>query len=152
MIEYFFEIIVKEFKTQIIIEADGFKGKEKELKKIANNINIGEKKKLLLVLLKFIELDEFKKQLDSSTEYFFKNLIKNPVKFADAKPVEEKNFHETLANRIYYIRNALIHRKEMHKKKYLPSKNEHREELKLEIPIIKAIATQIILEYSISSK
>ena len=151
VIEYFFEIVTKECKPSQCVIPNGFKGNEEELKiffkKIFIKNNIGEKNQLLLVLLKFIELNELKNQLDSVTKYFYIRL-KNPIKFAEAKPIEEGNFHETLANRIYKIRNALVHRKEDHKEKYLPFNREHRQELNDEIPIIRAIATQIILKYS----
>lgn len=148
IMEYFYEIVFEEFKTRKVDKNEGFKGKGNELKNIVKNKNLNEKKKLFLVLLKFIELDELKEQLDVLGKDFYTHLTNDFVKFANAKPVNEENFHETLADRIYTIRNALVHRKENHKEKYLPYKTEHKEELKMEIPIIKAITTQIILENS----
>lgn len=145
VIEYSFEIVIKEFKSPVILIPKGFKENEEEIKFFINQ-NLGDGKKLFLVLLKYIELNELKKQLNNVSTNYFDNLTKHSVKFADAKPIEEKNFYETLTNRIYVIRNALVHRKENHKLKYLPFNIEHREELKKEIPIIRAIATQIILK------
>jgi hypothetical protein len=151
VVEYFFEIVTKECKPSQCVIPIGFKGNEEELKNFIKKIfikkNIGEKNQLLLVLLNFIEQNELKNQLDSVTKNFYEQL-KRPLKFAEADPIDEKNFHETLTNRIYTIRNALIHRKEQYKKKYLPFNMEHRQELTNEIPIIRAIATQLILKSS----
>jgi hypothetical protein len=105
----------------------------------------GEKRELKSVLRKFISLDKFKEELKFYDEYSY--FINNGVKFANAKPIGN-DFYETLAERIYAVRNALVHRKEEYDYKYLPFKWDHRKELQIETILMRIIATQIILNSS----
>ena len=80
---------------------------------------------------------------------YYNYLTTEKVNFASAEPLDDKNFISSLGNRIYDVRNAIVHRKEdknIHK--YLNYKIEDEQELKLELPLIRLIAEQIIIKYS----
>jgi hypothetical protein len=52
-----------------------------------------------------------------------------------------------LSNRIYNVRNALIHSKEGEKRRYVPF-SENENELRKELPLIRLVAEQIIINSS----
>jgi hypothetical protein len=54
---------------------------------------------------------------------------------------------DTLSNRIYNVRNALIHSKEGEKRRYVPF-SENENELRKELPLIRLVAEQIIINSS----
>jgi len=108
-----------------------------------------EEEELKFVLKKYITLNDLKKELETYEKDYYNHLQTKRVEFADANPIKDENFYETLSERIYKIRNSLVHRKESYKeKKYLPFKKEHINELRREILLMRTIATQIILKNS----
>lgn len=147
IIEYYFNLIMKEFrdKTKFIIPE--FQGSEKDFKNIfldGNNLN-REKIQLELVLRKFIDQKILQEELENY--YGFSYFTTNEVRFANADPIGN-DFYKSLAKRIYSVRNALVHRKEEHKSKYLPFREDHTSELRKENTLMRAIANQIILKSS----
>ena len=146
--EYFFKIIEKEFKESIILKTVKFSGSEEEFKKIIWNGRLKEEKMLQLVFRRFLEEILLKDELFFMKEDYYSYLENNNVKFADANKIDDNKFYESLAGRIYKTRNALVHRKESTKAKYLPFKKEHKEELRKELLLMKVIANQIIIKYS----
>ena len=108
-----------------------------------------EKTGLLLCLKKYVPDIEILRNsinaIDVSAIDYYKT---NDVSFADeAKPI---NFNDTseaiytiLRNRVYSVRNAIVHSKEGKKLRYEPFK--HDKELSKEIPLIRAIAEEIII-------
>jgi len=140
IIEYFFDSIY-----------------EREIKDLCKNQNIKEliklirkykeeEEKLKLVLENFIEFknlqDYFLKSYNKkSWEYYFRE----KVDFVNKDTILDKNnFIKTLAKRIYYTRNAIVHSKESFPSRYNPFKDS--EALAREIPLIQSIAELIILK------
>jgi hypothetical protein len=74
-------------------------------------------------------------------------LQNNKVKFANADKLDDSNIYNTLAKRIYSIRNSLVHSKEGEKPIFEPF-SKHEEELRKEIPLIKLLSEQIIIKSS----
>ncbi|EMS73466.1 hypothetical protein [Ruminiclostridium cellobioparum] len=108
-----------------------------------------EKTGLLLCLKKFIPNVEVLKNaihaIDSSAIDYYKN---NNVLFADEGKII--NFDDisdviyvAIRNRVYSVRNAIVHSKEGEKLRYEPFK--HDKDLSKEIPLIRAIAEEIII-------
>ena len=52
-------------------------------------------------------------------------------------------FYTVVRNRIYSVRNAIVHSKEGEKLRYEPFK--HDKELAKEVPLIRAVAEEIII-------
>lgn len=111
-----------------------------------------ERTGLLLCLKKFIpDVENLKNAInaiDSSALGYYKN---NNVPFADEGKII--NFEDTsdaiytvIRNRIYSVRNAIVHSKEGDKLKYEPFK--HDKDLSKEIPLIRAVAEEIIISYA----
>lgn len=108
-----------------------------------------EKTGLLLCLKKYIpDIEALKtsiSSIDSTAIDYYKN---NNVSFADEGKIV--NFDDTsegiyiiIRNRVYSVRNAIVHSKEGEKLRYEPFK--HDKELSKEIPLIRAIAEEIII-------
>lgn len=108
-----------------------------------------ERSGLLLCLKKFIpDLAVLKNNinsLDSSAVDYYSN---NKVSFADESV--EINFNESsetvytkIRNRVYAVRNAIVHSKDGEKLRYEPFK--HDKELSKEIYLIRSIAEEIII-------
>jgi len=57
--------------------------------------------------------------------------------------LKNKNVFERIARRIYTIRNSIVHSKETYTSRFRPFENE--EELIKEIPLIRLIAEDIII-------
>ena len=108
-----------------------------------------EKTGLLLCLKKYIPDIEILRStidsIDSSAIDYYQN---NNVSFADeGKKVDFDNALETvyatIRNRVYSVRNAIVHSKEGERLRYEPFK--HDKELSKEIPLMRAIAEEIII-------
>ena len=108
-----------------------------------------ERTGLLLCLKKYIPDIEILRNsvnsLDVSAIDYYKN---EDVSFADgAKPINFDDTSEvlyaTIRDRVYSVRNAIVHSKEGKKLRYEPFK--HDKELSKEIPLIRAIAEEIII-------
>ncbi|RKG40846.1 hypothetical protein [Acinetobacter rongchengensis] len=119
---------------------------------IDDDLNYNEFDSLKLCLKKYIKIKE--DILDKITAYkpelidFYKN---NTVYFSEGDKVnlnnnDELNVISTLAKRIYYTRNSLVHSKDGEKKKYEPFK--HDKYLIKEIPLLRFIAESIITQES----
>lgn len=152
--EYFFNIIEEEFKENINLNVTNkFNGSEQEFKKIILADTLNEKKLLQLVFRRFIDKKMFKDELKSMKPEYYKYLKTHGVEFTsktkDNTKLNDNDFYRTLTERIYTIRNALVHRKEGAKEpKYLPFKKEHKDELRKELLLMKVIANQIIIKSS----
>lgn len=104
---------------------------------------------MLLCLKKYIpDLDTLKTSIitiDSSAVEYYKN---NHVEFAcesksiNFEDVPEKAYSD-IRDRIYAVRNAIVHSKEGDKLRYEPFK--HDKQLAKEIPLIRSVAEEIII-------
>ena len=108
-----------------------------------------EKQGLLLCLNKYISsIDDLKRSIndiDASAIDYYQN---NDVSFADgAKSISFNDAPEStftvIRNRVYSVRNAIVHSKDGESSRYEPFK--HDKELSKEIPLIRAIAEEIII-------
>lgn len=111
-----------------------------------------EKTGFLLCLKRYIpDLDVLKttiNTIDSSALDYYKT---TEVSFTDAGckvnfDANSDNIYANIHNRVYSIRNAIVHSKEGERLKYEPFK--HDRELAKEIPLIRAIAEEIIINTS----
>lgn len=108
-----------------------------------------EKNALYLCLKTYIKekdlLIDFINEIDSSAIEFYTN---NDVSFADdGKRINfqlmDDEFFTQLRNRIYSVRNSIVHSKEGEKLRFEPFK--HDKDLQKEIPLIRAVAEQVII-------
>ncbi len=108
-----------------------------------------ERNALLLCLKKYVaDLDELKSLLSSLETNILDYYANNAVPFADeggkidftASPEE---VYAALQRRIYSVRNAIVHSKEGEKLRYEPFK--HDKYLAKEIPLIRAVAEEIVI-------
>lgn len=164
VIEYFFEFISErdifsEITSTITdpnfspYKNESLKMFYKKIKKkimAQKNEDIGnERNALFLCLREYIkdinDLVELIKKTDTGALEHYKN---NDVVFADnGKKIDFSLtgdiLYKNICNRIYAVRNAIVHSKEGEKLKYTPFK--HDKELLMEIPLVKAIAELVII-------
>lgn len=108
-----------------------------------------EKTGLLLCLKKYIkDLDTLKNTIieidPAAIDYYKKEQVPfasdgGTINFADS----QEAVYATIRNRVYAVRNAIVHSKEGEKLRYEPFR--HDKELLKEIPLIRAIAEEIII-------
>ena len=128
-----------------------------------------ETEAFILVLEEFVDIEKLKEKLtniskeqmksvyqteieDNNVCDFYKN---NSVSFLNKDYKinfsDEKNVKNKIQRRIYTIRNSIVHNKDSHTlNTYNPYDDE--EELKKEIPLIEAVATEIIINTSTTIK
>lgn len=108
-----------------------------------------EKMGLLLCLKKYIpDIESLKnaiQSIDSSAINYYES---NNAPFTDeGKMINfddlSEAFYTVVRNRIYSVRNAIVHSKEGEKLRYEPFK--HDKELAKEVPLIRAVAEEIII-------
>ncbi|MBF0753460.1 hypothetical protein E4T89_04175 [Jeotgalicoccus nanhaiensis] len=125
--------IIKKVKSRVKINRDDGQGNEFDSLKI--------------ILEKFASADEIKKRLNEQDIELLSYYAENTVKFSGGKELQwkdKKGIYSSIARRIYDTRNSLIHSKDNEDYKwYNPFKDE--EELIKEIPLVKTIAEQIII-------
>lgn len=96
---------------------------------------------------KYITIQEFKeKLLPNQAKYYQQHEIQFIKKPTAISFDDENNFCNNLAKRIYQTRNALVHSKEGNVGRYKPYQDN--EELQKEIPLIKLVAEQVIINSS----
>lgn len=108
-----------------------------------------EKTGLLLCLKKYVkDLDTLRNAIMEIDPTAIEYYEKVPVPFAsDGVTINFSDSQEavyaTIRNRIYSVRNAIVHSKEGEKLRYEPFK--HDKELLRELPLIRAVAEEIII-------
>lgn len=109
-----------------------------------------ELESLKYVLNKYISIDELKERINSIDIDAINYYRNNKVSFCDAPTIswsDSEGVFNTIAKRIYFTRNSLVHSKSgKNKQRYRPYKDENK--LKLEIPLVKAVAEAIIINSS----
>ncbi|CAI3923007.1 unnamed protein product [Commensalibacter papalotli (ex Botero et al. 2024)] len=161
VLEYFFDEVFnqhlrKQFQDKIT--SPYFDNKDdKELDKVINFIKKetrnckesgqgNELESLKLVLIKFIEIDDLQEKLTPEQIKYYQQ---HKITFSSAQTIsfkDEKIFYAHLAQRIYQTCNALVHSKEGNVGRYKPYQDN--EELQKEIPLIKLVAEQVIINSS----
>lgn len=166
IIEYFFNIVFFEDaynKLRNIINKEEFTyNNNNDLleiikfinKKFKGSMRVPEGEALLLTLKKSVDIDELKDRLDFISSPKIKNFKLKEVSFSKGNEVDlnsknEDDIYINLKDRIYKTRNAIVHSKANDKEEeesnvYNPFENE--EELRKEIPLMRAIAEQIIIK------
>ena len=165
ILEYFYEDIFMEdqiSKAREIITDVGFSYKrKKDIVKLINNIHskaidkdvaINEKVALSLLIHKHIPQDLLKERLTDRYGQDFLEGLKHKVEFSDGNIIifseaDKKQYVESLTNRIYKTRNAIVHSKASFTEgkknnKYQPIRDD--EELFPEIALIQVVAEIII--------
>lgn len=160
VLEYFFVDVYEEDickKLQSIITSPDFVYKNiQHYKKILREIpktykknnSIDELDALKLTLKKFVNIDEIK-QFINSKEYKFdeENILSKSNKDVLNLEETEEQIISTIANRIYFIRNAIVHSKNDGVNiSYIPLK--HDDFLDKEVALIKFIAERVIIASS----
>lgn len=110
-----------------------------------------EKDALQLTLKKYVNLENIKTQIEKYDETLIDYYINNAVEFSHGNKVDltltqDAQIFKNLASRIYETRNAIVHSKEGNKPRYIPFK--HDKELIKEIPLLRFVAEDIIINSS----
>lgn len=162
--EYFFQIISEQdafAEIEDFITRPSFSPYKKEdIKQFYNKIKKkmkeqrddgvwNEKTGLLLCLKKYIpDIESLRNaihSIDNTAVEYYKN---SEVEFADdSKKINFEDHIDTvyrnICDRVYSVRNAIVHSKEGDKLRYEPFKND--KQLAKEIPLIRSIAEEIII-------
>lgn len=166
VLEYFFKTIRTEKARKSLDEVEGLKESSEEndklkreiIKKLScdfeNFIRVPETDSLLLTLENYISIDELKARLEFISASSINHYKSSKVSFSNGSKVDllssnEELIYKNLKNRIYKTRNSIVHNKINEDNKdenliYNPFEDE--EELKKEIPLMRAIAEQIIIK------
>lgn len=122
---------------------------EKSLKKRDLEYNYDELESLRLTLKEYIDIDDLKVQI-SRYDSNLLDYYSQPVPFLGKYIVDfNANPKETvskIAERIYKVRNSVVHSKKGNKFICMPFR--HDRQLKMEIPLIRFIAEEVILKTS----
>ena len=166
VVEHFFDEIYSQDLIDTVtnmITDPGFSSKknqdEKKLIKFiedkkrqrGDDFSYNEKVALQLTLEKYIKPEEIKTKIEEYDVTLIDYYKNNPVSFSNGPRVDftsdalDQTF-KNLTSRIYNTRNATVHSKEGDKPRYIPF--EHDKELFKEIPLIRMIAEDIIINSS----
>lgn len=166
VIEYFFDQVyeldlIKGLKG-LNKEPDFSLKRENDLKKIIKLFDGkypdgkagDERKKLEMILINYVSIDSVVNSIELNNEKLIDYYKDNEVPFSGGLEINLKSSDKgeiisNLKNRIYVTRNSLVHGKSYEFKNndrhvYNPFKDE--EALKKEIPLMKAIAEQVIIK------
>ncbi|NMC61247.1 MAG: hypothetical protein GYA51_17975 [Candidatus Methanofastidiosa archaeon] len=159
ILEHFFDIVANENLinevTDTINHPDFSTKQNKSIEDLIELIRAShrnEKLDLQLVLKKYLKIENLKKDLLEYDTSYYTYIITNKVDFADAQNINVKGKNEdidikSVSERITKVRNALIHTKHGKDDIYIPF-TDHEEELLKELPFIRLIAEQIIINSS----
>lgn len=166
ILEYFFEEVYKKELIRLvreeIIRPEFSVNNDSELAKIIDKIGnksssytfANEREALKLTLKDFVMLDKVIDKLTYYTSEYVDYYKDNKVPFSRGVKVdllsEDKEVFEKLANRIYETRTSIIHSKSNelkseNKKRFIYSPFKDSEALSKEIPLIKALAEEVII-------
>ncbi|AKB22498.1 hypothetical protein MSWH1_2227 [Methanosarcina sp. WH1] len=122
---------------------------EKSLKKRDSEYNYDELESLRLTLKEYIDNDTLKNQIsryDSSLIHHYSQPVPFLGKYSIDFNANPKEIIVKIAERIYKVRNSVVHSKKGNKFICMPFK--HDRQLKMEIPLIRFIAEEIIIKTS----
>ncbi|MBN1364992.1 MAG: hypothetical protein JW976_09335, partial [Syntrophaceae bacterium] len=156
-LEYFFtsasEKLLHSKISEVLVEPDFHHKKPKKLRELVKTIRshdsrMDEKRMLTTVLLDFFQreiLENWIIKYDSENDHYY--TTEHQV-FAETVRIDlsnNQNFFSSIANRIYHIRNALVHYKEGEVSRFVPFSGQE-EVLFKEIPLLLFIAEQLIIK------
>ncbi|MFF7876748.1 hypothetical protein ACFZDM_21265 [Streptomyces californicus] len=123
---------------------------DKALRQTREEGGFNEPKALQLVIERYVNLPRLIQDLDAYDGAIIEYYANNDVPFAGAGKValrdaSEGKVHDSLAKRIYKVRNALVHAKDGDLPKYAPF--THDAELLKEIPLMRLVAEQVLIEH-----
>ncbi|MEY0729084.1 hypothetical protein AB7254_17660 [Providencia rettgeri] len=127
----------------------------KTIKSLSRNkedgIGVSELEALEYTIIKFVDISKLKVDLINLDVNIYNNYINNDVTFSSGMKINFENSDEAkiikeITKRIYSTRNAIVHSKDGDKGKYLPF--SHEKELAKEIPLIRFISEQILINNS----
>lgn len=111
------------------------------------DVEYNELDALNLLLRKYIltdKIDIFSQNCDTTLIDYYSH---QNVSFSGGSRVDfvkRENFHQNLAARIYKTRNSIVHSKDGERYKYIPYL--HEKELNKELPLLKFVCQEIIIE------
>lgn len=166
VIEYFFgkaynddlreeleqKLYAVDFSLENKVDLSALEGVMKKFLKNKEN----ERQMLKRVLKDYVDLDKLSYKLEDRCD-FYNDIEKRPVFlnesdnsiFFDINSVDKDKVYNSMANRIYKVRNALVHNKQNDKNSYQPQEYKHVRSLNYEIPLIKEVAALCITSSSI---
>lgn len=169
ILEHFYEAVyrenlIKTVKEQLTLPNFSIK-KESEIIKLIDiikdkvkydreNFDGDELEALELVIKKYINAETIKTKIDSINPEISEYYDIKEVKFSKGIPVNFRdidNIQKNIAKRIYFTRNALVHYKSndfTKKDKGIYRPFSDREELLKEIPLIRILAEEVIINSS----
>lgn len=166
ILEYFFEEVYKKELIRLvreeIIRPEFSVNNDSELAKIIDKIGnksssysfANEREALKLTLKDFVMLDKVIDKLTYCTSEYIDYYKNNQVPFSGGAKVDLISYanevFEKLSNRIYETRTSIIHSKSNelkseNKKRFIYSPFKDSEALSKEIPLIKALAEEVII-------
>lgn len=104
-----------------------------------------EKNELMYLLEEYVDTETLSEELAEGSNDWKKYYSDTPVAFERNAPTIDWDSKDTLkqiANRVYKVRNAIIHSKQRNDGGYKPFR--HEENLAREIPLIQCLAEQVI--------
>jgi hypothetical protein len=113
--------------------------------------SFSELEALRLTLHKYVDLGTLKDKLNTYDETLLDYYRDNTVSFSNGDKVDfqdgdTERVLRAISQRVYKTRNAIVHSKEGEKSRYIPFR--HDRTLLKEVPLIRFIAEQIIIETS----
>ena len=164
ILEYFYDEVfnkklVDDMLEKITHPSFSYKNKEhikqlaefshKRLKGFGDDGQGNELESLKFVLREFIDIDELKNRIQD-LRHNINYYESNNVSFSKGPKInfnDEEGVYTSLAKRIYFTRNSLIHSKS-NRKAQTYRVNSHKDILKNEIPLLEAISELVILHSS----
>ncbi len=122
---------------------------EKNLKKRDAEYNYDELESLRLTLKEYIDIDNLKAQItqyDSNLIVYYNQPVPFLGKYIIDFNLSPNEIIKKIADRIYKVRNSVVHSKKGNKFICMPFK--HDTQLKMELPLIKFIAEEVIIKTS----
>lgn len=163
IMEYFFEEIYKEDVIKnvkkMLIRPDFSVKKDKDIINLVDFVNkkrldskVGtELEALELTLTKYVDITKIINSLNEIDKSLISYYKDNKVEFSDGVEIDlnssNKDVYKTMSKRIYNTRNALVHNKSnMVKERCIYEPFKDSVALSKEIPLLKVIAEEIIME------
>lgn len=166
VIEYFFgkaynddlreeleqKLYAVDFSLENKVDLSALEGVMKKFLKNKEN----ERQMLKRVLKDYVDLDKLSYKLKDNCDFYSK-AEKRPIFlkendksiFFNINSEDKDKVYNSMTNRIYKVRNALVHNKQNDKNSYQPQKYKHVRSLNYEIPLIKEVAALCITSSSI---
>lgn len=112
------------------------------------DVTFSEVEALRLVLSRFVRLETLRSQLDMLQDSLLAHYANNSVSFSggdrvDLRAIDSETVFSGLSQRIYKTRNAVVHSKDGGKPRYVPF--QHDPELAQELPLLRLVAEQIVV-------